>query len=64
MNTTQIKAENAVLHDDNATKTKRIGLAKMVPSDFQIVIQAQATTVLVVANCYWQLTCKRWANLL
>jgi hypothetical protein len=48
----------------DSTKTKRIGLAKMVPSDFQIVLQANATTVLVVANCYWQLTCKRWANLL
>jgi len=48
----------------NSLATKKIGLAKMVPSDFQIVLQANATTVLVVANCYWQLTCKRWANLL
>jgi len=48
----------------NSLATKKIGLAKMVPSDFQIVLQANATTILVVANCYWQLTCKRWANLL
>jgi len=48
----------------DSLKTKKIGLAKLVPSDFQIVIQAQATTILVVANCYWQITCKRWANLL
>jgi hypothetical protein len=48
----------------DAQLVKHVGLAKLIPSDFQLVIQAQATTILVVANCYWQITCKRWANLL
>jgi hypothetical protein len=45
-------------------KTKKLGLSKLVRSDYFIVLRAKATTVLVVASCYWQITCLRFAQTL
>ncbi len=45
-------------------KTKKLGQARLIKSDFQIALRVKATTVLVVATCYFQLTAKRWAEVL
>lgn len=45
-------------------KTKCLGQSRLIKSDFLIVLQVKATTVLVNASCYFQLTCKRWAEVL
>jgi hypothetical protein len=45
-------------------KLKRIGKQKIIKSDFQLVVQAKATTVLVVASCYHAITCLRYAETL
>jgi len=44
------------------TKTKKQGASRLVKSDFELAIQVKATTVLVSTSCYFQLTCKRWAE--
>jgi len=46
------------------TKVKNLGASRLIKSDYQIALMAKATTVLVVANCYYQLTCARWAEVL
>ena len=48
----------------DANKTKKLGQSRLIKSDFQIVLRVKATTVLVNASCYFQLTCKRWAEVL
>lgn len=48
----------------DSTKTKKLGAARLVKSDFQIVLRVKATTVLVNASCYFQLTCARWVEVL
>lgn len=48
----------------DSTKTKKLGMARLIKSDFQIVLRVKATTVLVNASCYFQLTCARWAEVL
>lgn len=45
-------------------KTKKLGQARRIKSDFEIVLRVKATTVLVNTSCYFQLTCKRWAEVL
>lgn len=45
-------------------KTKKFGRARLIKSDFQIALRVKATTVLVVANCYYQITCLRYAETL
>ncbi len=65
--TNEILAQGAYIRIktfDDANKTLKLGLTKLVKSDYQIVIQAKCVTVLVVANCYWQLTCLRYAEVL
>jgi len=49
---------------DDRNKTKKLGLSKLIKSDFQIVLRVKATTVLVVTTCYFQLTCMRYAETL
>ena len=46
------------------TKTKRLGVSKLIKSDYHIVIRVNATTVLVNSSCYFQLTCLRYAETL
>jgi hypothetical protein len=55
---------NRIKTFDDRNKTLKLGLTKLVKSDFQIVVQAKCATVLVVANCYWLLTCLRYAETL
>lgn len=43
-------------------KTKKLGRTRLVKSDFQIAIMAKATTVLVVASNYFQMSCLRYAE--
>ncbi len=43
-------------------KTCKLGRARLVKSDFQIDLQVKATTVLVIASNYYQLTCLRYAE--
>lgn len=45
-------------------KTRKLGLQKLVKSDFKVVLRVKATTVLVVASNYWALTCLRYAETL
>lgn len=45
-------------------KTAKLGTTKLVESDFYVVLRVKATTVLVVANCYFMLTCLRYAKVL
>ena len=45
-------------------KTLKLGVSKLIKSDYQLVIRAKCATVLVVANCYWQITCLRYADTL
>lgn len=45
-------------------KILRIGLAKLLKSDYHLVLRVKATTVLVVSTCYFQLTCLRYAEVL
>ena len=45
-------------------KTKKLGLSKLVKSDYYIVVRFKATTVLVASTCYFQLTCMRYAETL
>lgn len=45
-------------------KTKKLGKSKLIKSDFQLVVRAKATTVLVNASCYFQITCLRYAETL
>ena len=47
---------------DDQTKTKKLGASKLIKSDFEIALRVKATTVLVVSTCYFQLTCRRWAE--
>ena len=55
----------AIIKDfQDSTKTKKLGMARLIKSDFQIVLRVKATTVLVNASCYFQLTCARWAEVL
>jgi len=49
---------------DDRNKTLKLGVSKLIKSDYQLVIQAKCATVLVVANCYWQITCLRYADTL
>ncbi len=55
---TQIKE----FQDQN--KTKKLGKSRLVKSDYVIELQAKATTVLVVASNYFQMTCLRYAETL
>ena len=48
----------------DSTKTKKLGMARLIKSDFQIVLRVKATTVLVYTSCYFQITCARWAEVL
>jgi hypothetical protein len=45
-------------------KTRKLGLAKLVKSDYFVVLRVKATTVLVVSTCYFQITCMRYAETL
>ena len=49
---------------DDRNKTLKLGLSKLVKSDYLVVVRAKCATVLVVASCYWQLTCLRYAETL
>jgi hypothetical protein len=49
---------------DDRNKTLKLGVSKLIKSDYQLVIRAKCATVLVVANCYWQITCLRYADTL
>src|SRR4030042_889890 len=40
-------------------KTLKLGLSKLLKSDYLLVLRVKATTVLVVASCSFQLTCLR-----
>lgn len=55
---------NRIKTFDDRNKTLKLGLSKLVKSDYQIVIRAKCATVLVVASCYWLLTCLRYAEVL
>ncbi len=46
----------------DSTKTKKLGKSRLVKSDYVIDLQVKATTVLVNASCYFQLTCLRYAG--
>ena len=48
----------------DSNKTKKLGKARLVKSDFVIDLQVKATTVLVNTSCYFQLTCLRYAETL
>jgi hypothetical protein len=48
----------------DSTKTFKLGKTRLIKSDYQIVIMAKATTVLVVASNYFSLTCLRYAETL
>jgi len=48
----------------DANKLKKMGASKLIKSDFTLVVRVKATTVLVVASCYFQLTCLRYAETL
>jgi len=45
-------------------KTKKLGLMRLVKSDYYIILQVKAATVLVVAYCTFQLTCLRYVETL
>ena len=45
-------------------KTLKMGMSKLIKSDYHLVLRFNATTVLVVASCYFQLTCMRYAETL
>ena len=45
-------------------KTKKLGQSRLIKSDFVVALRVKATTVLVNASCYFQITCKRWAEVL
>ena len=45
-------------------KVKKLGASKLIKSDYIVVLRVKATTVLVVASCYFQLTCLRYAEVL
>ena len=45
-------------------KILKLGMSKLIKSDYQLVLRAKCATVLVVANCYWQITCLRYAEVL
>jgi len=45
-------------------KTLKMGMSKLIKSDYHLVLRFKATTVLVVANCYYQMTCLRYAETL
>jgi len=45
-------------------KTKKLGLARIIRSDYYLILQVKATTVLVVASNYFQITCLRYAETL
>lgn len=49
---------------DDRNKTKKLGLAKLLKSDFYLILKVKATTVLVVSTCYFQITCMRYAETL
>jgi hypothetical protein len=49
---------------DDRNKTKKLGLMRLVKSDYYIILQVKATTVLVVASNYFQLTCLRYVETL
>jgi len=48
----------------DSTKTKKLGKKRLVKSDYEIDLQVKATTVLVNTDCYFQLTCLRYAETL
>jgi len=48
----------------DSNKTKKLGLSKLIKSDFHLVLRFNATTVLVVTTCYFQITCLRYAETL
>ena len=48
----------------DSSKTKKLGQSRLLQSDFYLALRVKATTVLVVTTCYFQITCKRWANVL
>ncbi len=48
----------------DSTKTKKLGKARLVKSDYEIDLQLKATTVTVIASNYFQLTCLRYAETL
>ncbi len=48
----------------DSTKTKKLGRGRLVKSDYEIDFQVKATTVLVNASCYYQLSCLRYAETL
>jgi len=65
--TSEILAQGAYIRIktfDDRNKTLKLGQTKLVKSDFQIVVQAKCATILVVASCYWQLTCLRYVETL
>jgi len=49
---------------DDRNKTFKFGSSKLIKSDYQLALRAKATTVLVVASCYWLITCLRYAETL
>jgi hypothetical protein len=48
----------------DSAKTMKLGKSRLVKSDYEIDLQVKATTVLVVASNYFQLTCLRYAETL
>ena len=55
---------NRIKTFDDRNKTLKLGLSKLIKSDYQLVIRAKCATVLVVASCYWMITCLRYAEVL
>ena len=55
---------NRIKTFDDRNKTLKLGLSKLIKSDYQLVFRAKCATVLVVANCYWLITCLRYAEVL
>jgi hypothetical protein len=45
-------------------KILRLGISKLIKSDYSLILRVKATTVLVVSTCYFQITCLRYAEVL
>lgn len=55
---------NRIKTFDDRNKTLKMGLSKLIKSDYQLVLRAKCATVLVVASCYFLITCLRYAEVL
>ena len=55
---------NRIKEFTDRNKTLKLGTSKLIKSDYQLVLRAKCATVLVVANCYWVITCLRYAEVL